>query len=85
MTRGEGGSDEETFLGFVWMENLRTWSGLIVHLYFAAEPLKVSKKKNPMIENRFEKFIYKPNFERFFFFFGAIKFEIHFETHRHSQ
>lgn len=42
MTRGEGGSDEATFLGFVWMENLRSWSGLIVHLYFAAEPLKVT-------------------------------------------
>jgi hypothetical protein len=41
MIRGEGGSDEATFLGFVWMENLRTWSGLIVHLYFSAQPLKV--------------------------------------------
>jgi hypothetical protein len=41
MARGEGGSDEETFLGFVWMENLRCWSGLTAHLYFLAKPLEV--------------------------------------------
>lgn len=41
MTRGEGGTDEETFLAFFWMENFRSWSGMIVHHYFKFKPLEV--------------------------------------------
>jgi hypothetical protein len=40
MTRGEGGTDEETFLAFFWMENFRSWSGMIVHHYFKFKPLE---------------------------------------------